>query len=195
MGGAITPIYIYGFHPNGHEVAEIVQATYQRQLTPTLSVSAAAGPLFIQASSPVFGSIQDTSYAVNASLSRQIRQSQFAVGYGRAFVVNLLSPAVVSNEVNFSAYQPLRNRWIVVGNATYVHETGSGLYGSANIYGGTGEIAYQVASKMQFFARYSLLSQHFNRETSLQSYGFTRNQIGGGIRFNIGNPITRGGVQ
>ncbi len=195
VGGELTPIYIDGLRPGGHEIAEIVQATYQRQLTPTLSARVGAGPLFIQVSSPVFGSAQDTSYAVSALLSRQIRQSQFSLAYNRAFVVNLLSPSIVSNHVSFSTYMPLRSHWILVGTATYTNSSANRGLGSAKLYGGTAQISYQAASKVQIFARYSLLSQNFDRESSLQAYGFTRNQIGGGIRFALGNSTTRGGVQ
>ena len=195
IGVEVTPIYIYGLQPSGHVVAETVQATYQRQVTEKLQARVGAGPLFVQGSSPAFGKIQDTSYAINASLSRQIRQSQFAVLFNRAFVVNLLSPAVLSNGLGGSAYIPFQRSWILIGAATYVHDSGTGNYGSANVYGAQAQLAYQLGTKVQLFARYNVLSQNFNRELSTASYGFTRNQIGGGIRFNLGNPTTRGGVQ
>ncbi len=196
IGAEVTPIYIDGLHPSGHVMAETLQATYQRQLTATLQARVGAGPLFVQGSSPVFGRLRDTSYAVSASLSRQIRQSQFAVAFNRAFVVNLLSPAILSNGVNFSAYLPLKRNWILVGAANYVHDSGdSSLYGSADFYGAQAQLAYQLGRKMQLFARYSVISQNFDREVAFQSYGFTRNQIGGGIRFNLGNPTTPGGVR
>lgn len=195
IGFAVTPVYLLGFTPAGHEIAETVQGTFARQLTPTLSASVAAGPLFIQSSSPVFGSVQATSYAVNAGLSRQIRQSQFSLTYSRAFMVNFLTPAVVSNGAGFSTYLPLRRNWILLGNATYTHDSGTTNYGTGNIYSGSAELAYQIATKLQLFGRYSLLSQSFAAASGLQAYSFTRNQFTGGIRFNLGNPNTPGGVQ
>jgi hypothetical protein len=195
VGGSVTPIYILGLTPSGHELAETIQATYQRQLTSTLAVRAGAGPLFIQSSSSLYGSAQNTSYAINASIIRQIRQSQFQLSYSRAFIVNFLTPAILSDAVGFNAYLPLKRRWIFVGTASYTHDSGDQQYGSATIYGGSAQIAYQVGSKMQLFAQYSLLSEDFNREVLLQAFDYTRNKFGGGIRFNLGNPITRGGVQ
>ncbi len=195
VGVELTPIYIYGVRPTGHVLAETLQGTYQRQLTATLQARVAAGPLFVQGTSPAFGPIQDTSYAITASLSRQIRQSQFALGFNRAFVVNLLSPEVLSNGVNFSAYLPMEKNWILVGAASYVHDAGNAQYGSADFYGAQAQVAYQLSRKLQLFGRYSVNSQNFDREVAFQSYGFTRNQINGGIRFNLGNPTTPGGVQ
>ncbi len=195
VGGAITPVYIYGISPSGHELAETIQATYQRQLTATLNASVGAGPLFIQASSPLYGSIQDTSYAINAGLSRQIRQSQFQLTYSRAFVVDLLSPPIVSNSFGFNTYFPMKKQWILVGAATYTRQAGTRQYGTESIYGGSAQLAYRVGSRMQLFSQYSFISENLNQELSVQPYGFTRNQFGGGIRFNLGNSITRGGVQ
>jgi hypothetical protein len=199
VGGEATPIFIYGLSPGGHEVAEVVQGIYQRQLTATLSASVGAGPLFIQSSSPVYGRVRATSYAINAALTRSLRQSQFAVLYSRAFVVNLLSPAIASNSFGGSAYVPLKGHWIAFGAGNYVHDSGTSTYGGATIYGGSGELAYQVQTKFQLFARYSVSSQSFNEVTGQQPYSFVRNQIGGGIRFNLGNPTTAanttGGVQ
>jgi hypothetical protein len=40
-----------------------------------------------------------------------------------------------------------------------------------------------------------VFSENFTSGVPPQSLGFTRNQFGGGIRFNLGNPITRGGTQ
>jgi hypothetical protein len=195
VGAAITPIYIYGLSPTGHQAAETAQVTYQRQLTPKLTVNVGAGPLFIQSSSSLFGSTQDISYALNAGIARQIRQSQLQVNYSRAFVVNLLSPAIASNSFGLNAYFPITKQWIVIGAATYAHQGGTPQYGAVTVYGGSAQVAYLVAPKLQIFGQYSLTSQKFNQNLSLEKFGFTRNQFGGGIRFNLGNPITRGGVQ
>ncbi|MGC1781690.1 MAG: hypothetical protein WA708_04150 [Acidobacteriaceae bacterium] len=190
VGGELTPIYTYGLLPSGHETAETLEGVYQRQLTPTLSARVAAGPLFIQSSSSIYGSLQDTSYAVNAALSRSLRQSQFSLTYSRAFIVSLLSPATAANSVGFTAYVPMGRNWIAIGDATWVHDSGTATYGAGTIYGGEGELAYQLASKVQIFGRYSVLSQSFDQLTGQQSYSFVRNQFGGGIRFSLGNPTT-----
>jgi hypothetical protein len=196
VGAAVTPIYIDGITPSGHESAETLQATYARNLSPTFTARVAAGPLFIQSSSSALGTFQNTSYAVNASLSRQLRQSQFSVGYVRAIVVNLLSPAIVSNSVSSTAYLGFGNNWILTGAGSYTHNAGNGLaYGPGQYYGGSAQIAYQIGKDLQLFALYSVLSESFSSAESVPSVGFTRNQFGGGIRFNLGNPITRGGLQ
>jgi hypothetical protein len=199
IGVEATPIYIDGLFPEGHNVAETVQGVYQRQLSPTLSMRIGAGPLFFQSSSPLFGSVRSTSYSLNASLSRAIRQSQFTLSYSRGILVNFLSPAVASNTIGFNTYMPLKRNWIVLGNANYAHDAGTSTYGSATVYGGAGQIAYQVTPKFQIFARYSLLSQSYGSVAGAPSYSFIRNQISSGIRFNLGNPITSnytsGGVQ
>ncbi len=196
VGGAITPVYVYGLSPGGHESAETLQGTYARNLTPTLTAKVGAGPLFIQSSSPQAGSFQYTSYAVNATLSKQLRQSQFSAGYTRAILVNLLEPAIVSNSVSSNAYLTFGNNWIFTGSGSYTHNGGSGTtYGPGHVFGGSGQIAYQVSKTVQLFALYSVLSESFTTGLTQQSLGFTRNQFGGGIRFNLGNPITRGGMQ
>jgi hypothetical protein len=196
VGAEITPIYIYGLQPHGHEVAETVQATYHRQITATLSARVGAGPLFIQYSSPLFGSLQETSYAITGVVTRQLRQSQFSVGYNRAFLVNLLSPAVVSNSVNGNAYLPFHGHWIYTGTATYARDAGSSnTFGTGQFVGASTQLAYQVARRFQVFALYSVISERFSSGTGSSSQGFTRNQIGGGIRFNLGNPMTSGGMQ
>lgn len=196
VGGAITPIYINGISPSGHETAETLQATYARNLTPTFTATVAAGPLFIQSSAAGIGNFQDTSYAINASLSRQLRQSEFSVNYTRAILVNLLEPAIISNSISSTAYLTWGNNWIFTGSGSYTHNAGSGqAYGPGHVYGGSAQIAYQVEKNLQLFALYSLLSESFSSSVNASSLGFTRNQFGGGIRFNLGNPITRGGIQ
>ena len=195
IGIEATPLYVYGLRPTGHEAAETVQGTYQRQLTPTLTARVAAGPLFVQTSISPFGSIRKTSYAVNGSLSRQIRQSQFAVTYSRALLVNLLEPSYLSNSVGSSAYLPFGSHWIFTGAESYTVNGANSEISSGHILGGSAQIAYQATSKMQIFALYSLLSESYSIGATSQTVGFTRNQFGGGIRFNLGNPITRGGVQ
>ncbi len=207
VGAEITPVYIYGLNGAGDEAAETVQATYARELSPTFTASVGVGPLFIQSSSFQLGSVkvgslQTTSYAINASLSRQMKQSQFAVNYSRAILVNLLEPPIVANSVNSNAYLGLGNNWIFTGAGSYTHDGGAGaLFGPGQFYGGSAQIAYQVAKSIQFFALYSVFSESFSLGTNQPSFGFTRNQFGGGIQFNLGNPIARsnnstlGGIQ
>jgi hypothetical protein len=196
VGAAVTPVYIHGLTPSGNESAEALQATYARNLTPTFTAQIAAGPLFIQSSSGPLGNFQNTSYAVNASLSRQLRQSQFSVNYVRAIVVNLLSPAIVSNSVNSTAHLGFGNNWIFTGAGSYTHNAGNGqVYGPGQYLGGSAQIAYQIGKDLQLFALYSVFSESFSTAADAPSVGFTRNQFGGGIRFNLGNPITRGGLQ
>jgi hypothetical protein len=195
IGGELTPIYIYGIDPPGHVLAEAVQISYRRQLTPNLSARAAAGPLFVQGSSPTFGSINDTSYALSASVSRQIRQSQFSVGFNRAFVVDFLSPSLVSNSLSGTAYLPIRRHWIFTGTANYTRDSGQGAYGSEAFYGGTAQLAYQVGARLQLFARYSVQAQDFNQQANLTAYNFVRNQFGGGIRLTLGSATPTGGMQ
>jgi hypothetical protein len=195
VGVAATPIYVDGLKGEGHQSAETVQGTYQRQLTSTLSASVGAGPLFIQSSSSGFGSVHDNSYALTASISRQLRQSQFSAAYSRALLVNLLEPAAVTNTFSGSAYLPEGNHWIFSGAASYTHNAASSLYGAGHVYGGSAQASYQLTTQMQLFARYSLISQTYTFGTPQQSNGFTRNQFGGGIRFNLGNAITHGGLQ
>jgi hypothetical protein len=195
FGAAVTPIYVYGVTPSGHQSAETVQATYQRQLTSTLNVTVGAGPLFVQSSSPDFGNTTTNSYALNASVSRQLRQSQFSASYSRALLVNLLEPAVASNSVGGNAYLPKGNHWIFSGAGSYTHSAATELYGAGRVVGGSAQASYQFTTEMQFFAQYSIISQTYSYGTAGPSSGFTRNQIGGGIRFNLGNAITHGGVQ
>lgn len=195
VGVAVTPIYVEGLTPSGHQSAETVQATYQRQLTSTLTASLGAGPLFIQSSSSEFGSSNDNSYAVNASLSRQVRQSQFSAGYSRALMVNLLEPAVVTDTFSGSAYLPHGSHWIFNGAASYSRNGATLLYGAGHLYGGSAQVSYQVTSQMQLFALYSLFSQTFTFGSAQQSSGYTRNQFSGGIQFNLGNANTHGGSQ
>ena len=196
VGAEITPIYIYGITPSGHEVAETVQGTYTRQITSTISARVAAGPLFIQSSSPLFGSVQATSYAISASAFRRLRQSQFGVAYDRAFLVNLLAPAIVSNALTGSAYLPFHGRWIYTGAATYAMDSGSAqTYGTGKVFGAQTQIAYQIRRKFQLFALYSVLNERFSEPDITTTLGFTRNQFGGGIRFNLGNPMTSGGFE
>jgi hypothetical protein len=195
FGVAVTPIYVYGVTPSGHQSAETVQGTYQRQLTSTLTASVAAGPLFIQSSSSSFGNTTNNSYAVTASVSRQIRQSQFLAGFSRALLVNLLQPAVVSDTFNGSAYLPVGNHWIFSGAGSYSHTAANFYYGAAHVIGGSAQASYQLTTKMQFYAQYSFISQTYSFGSTERATGFTRNQFGGGIRFNLGNAITHGGVQ
>ncbi len=195
VGGEVTAIYVYGLRPGGHEVAETIQGTYQRQLGATWSAKVAAGPLFIQASSPLYGSIQSTNYSLAASVSHQVRQSQLSLGYSRAFIVSLLSPGVVGNSVNFTAYVPLRSRWILTAVSTFAEDSGKNTYVTGHIFGASSQLAYQVQPRLQLFASYALTSDNYSTGTSQASYGYTRNLFGAGIRFNLGNPITPGGVQ
>lgn len=194
VGTELTPIYIYGIKPSGHLVAETVQGTYTRQLTTTLQARVGAGPLFVQGSSGGTG-LNETSYSVSAGLTRQIRQSQFSGSFSRALLVNFLSPSVLSNSVGFNAYLPIRKNWIFTGAANYTHESGEGAYGSETIYGGTAQIAYQVARNLQLLGRYSIGSQNYEHQGALAQYGFTRNQFGGGLRVNLGSPSNLGGTQ
>lgn len=195
IGGEVTPIYTYGLFPNAHQVVETAQAIYQRQLTATLVLKVGAGPLFAQSSSPDYGSVQANSYAVNASLTRQVRQSQFSLAYQRTFLVNLLQPAAVSNTVGANAYLPFHGNWVALGGASFTHDAGNKVYGAATVFGGSAQIAYLVAPRLQLFARYSVSTQRFNTIAGVQAYDFTRNQISGGIRFNLGNPFITGGIQ
>ena len=196
VGGAITPVYIDGISPGGHESAETLQATYARELTPTFTARVAAGPLFIQSSGADIGTFNDTSYAISASLIRKLRQSEFSVDYTRAILVNLLEPAIVSNSIGSTAYLGIGNNWIFSGSGSYTQNVGNGqAYGPGHILGGSAQIAYQIGKDLQLFALYSVFSESFSTAVNAPSLGFTRNQFGGGIRFNLGNPITRGGIQ
>ena len=195
VGVEATPIYVYGISPSGHQAAETLQATYQRQLSATWTARVGAGPFWLQSSYPQFGSSQITSYAVSASLSRQVRQSQFAVGYNRALLVNFLEPATVANSFSSNARIPFGRKWILTGAGSYFHEAGSGSYGPGHFYGGSAQMGYQVTRKMQLFALYSVNAETFPTGVALQTYGFTQNWFGGGIRFNLGNATAPGGAQ
>lgn len=195
VGVAVTPIYVYGVSPSGHQSVETVQGTYQRQLTSTLTASVAAGPLFVQSSSSNVAHATNLSYAVSASISRQVRQSQFTAAYSRALLVNLLEPAVVSDTFTGSAYLPRGNHWVFSGAGSFSHTAANFFYGAGHVIGGSAQASYQLSTKMQFFAQYSLISQTYSFGSAQRSSGFTRNQFGGGIRFNLGNAITHGGVQ
>lgn len=195
IGGELTPIYVYGIEPSGHLMAETLQATYQHQLTTTLQAELAAGPIFLQASNPGSSSTNDISYAVNAGLTRQVRQSQFSVAYRRAVLVDLLTSSQLSNGASFSAYLPLRRHWIFTGSANYTRNSGQGQVGSTTIYGGTAQLSYQVARNLQVFGRYSLESEDFNLQPPFGSFDFLRNQFGGGLRINLGSPVNLGGMQ
>jgi hypothetical protein len=196
VGGAITPIYIDGISPGGHESAETLQATYARELSSTFTARVAAGPLFIQSSTPDFGGFKNVSYSVNASLSRKLRQSEFSVNYARAILVNLLEPAIVSNSIGSTAYEGFGNNWIFTGAGSYTQNAGNGQeYGPGHVFGGSAQLAYQIGRPLQLYALYSVTSQSFSTAVNTPSLGFTRNQFGGGIRFNLGNPVTRGGLQ
>jgi hypothetical protein len=199
IGAEFTPVYIDGLSPKGHLLAETLQAVYKRQLTATTSISVAGGPLFYQSSTRTFGSSNQSSYAVNAILSRQIRQSQLSVGYSRAFVVSFLSPAVVANQASLTAYVPLHNHWILSSVFSYTHVADEGSvpsesqYGGA-IYGGSAQLAYQLGQRAQLYGLYALNSENLSYG-QIQSYTYTQNKFGAGIRFNLGNPTTRGGTQ
>ncbi|MGC2252650.1 MAG: hypothetical protein WA626_18405 [Acidobacteriaceae bacterium] len=195
VGAELTPIYLYGITPKGHEAAETIQATYQRQLTPTWNARVAAGPLFIQSSSAEYGNSQNISYAVNASLTRQVRQSQFAASYSRALLVNLLSPSFLSNSFGASGYSPVGGHWIFTESGSFTRYSGTGTYEAGRVFGGSAQASYQVSTQVQLFALYSLYSENFSTTTTSSTSGFTRNQFSGGIRFNLGNPMTRGGTQ
>lgn len=194
VGVALTPIYVEGLSPSGHQSAETLQGTYQRQLTSTLTASVAAGPLFIQSSSSQFGSANNNSYAVTASISRQQRQSQFTAGYSRALLINLLEPPLVTHGVSASAYLPKGTHWIFSGAGSYSANAATAFYGAGHMYGGSAQGSYQVTRQMQLFALYSLISQTYTFGSTQQLSGFTRNQFGGGIQFNLGNAVTPGGT-
>lgn|GEM_PF-6392949 len=198
IGIEITPIYIYGIRPSGHLAAETVMATYTRQLNATWSATAGAGPLFVQGSSSQFGGIQETSYAANAGVGHLIRHSQLSAGYSRAFLINLLTPATVGNSFNFNANVPLTVHWIFAGAAGYSMQSGSNTY-SGHVGGGSAQLSYQFQPRLQFYALYSVSSENFSDNSSGSSAqsnsGFTRSQFGGGVRFNLGNTTTQGGVQ
>ncbi|MEO6828765.1 MAG: hypothetical protein ABI164_03075, partial [Acidobacteriaceae bacterium] len=198
IGVAVTPVYIDGLSPKGHLLAETVQATYKRQLTMTTSISAAGGPLFFQSSIPGFGSSHSSSYAVNVSLSRQIRQSQLTAGYSRAFVVGFLSPAMVAHQGSLNAYVPVGRRWIATSAASYTHSTSKSnaagqVYGGS-IYGGSAQIAYLMSPRAQLYASYSRNSQNLSYGQP-QAYTFTQNKFGAGVRFSLGNATTPGGTR
>jgi len=195
VGVELTPIYLYGITPTGHEAAETIQGTYQRQLTPTWTARVGAGPLFIQSSTSEYGSSQYTSYAVNGALSRQVRQSQFSGSYSRALLVNLLGPSFVADSLGASGYTPVGGHWIITESASYTRYSGSATYEAGHLLGGSAQASYQVSSQVQLFAVYSVFSEDFATTTSPSTSGFTRNQFSGGIRFNLGNPMTRGGMQ
>jgi hypothetical protein len=195
VGVAVTPIYVYGVTPSGHQSAEAVQGTYQRQLTPTWTASVGAGPLFVQASGSDVAHVTNLSYAVSGSIIRQLRQSQFMAGYSRALLVNLLEPAVVSDTFSGNAYLPKGTHWIFSGAGTYFHTAANSYSGNEHVISGSAQASYQLSTQMQFFAQYSLISQTYSFGSAQRSSGFTRNQFGGGIRFNLGNAITHGGVQ
>lgn len=191
LGAELTPVYLLGLTPSGHTYAETLEGIYQRQLNATTTVQVGAGPLFIQSTSQQFGSERDVTYALNASISRQVRQSQFSLGYQRAFVVSFLSQATTGNLVNFNAYIPMSHHLLATGTASYTHNSGS--Y-AGTIYGGTGQISYLLGAKTRLYAEYSGTSQDLSIGLP-HSYNFTQNKFGAGIRFNLGNPVTRGGVQ
>lgn len=193
VGARLTPIYIAGLTPAGHTSAETLQATYQRQFTAKTTIQGAAGPLFIQSTSHRYGSTDDISYAVNASISHQARQSQFSLGYTRAFVVSFLTPSMAAQQVGLNAYIPLPHRLLLTSAASFTYDTGVGNYGG-KLYGGSAQISYLLGSKAQIYAIYSGTSQDLSSGLT-QSYNFTQNRFGAGIRFNLGNPITRGGAQ
>ncbi len=200
IGVELTPLYIYGLTPEGHLTAETLQATYKRQLTATTSISAAAGPLFFQTSIPGFGSTHDVSYSLNAGLNRQIRHSQLSISYARAFIVSFLSPPVVANEGSLNARVPLLHRVVLTAAASYTHETSSSSFGTVSdqfggtLYGGTAQIAYLIGARTQLYGAYSRISDDLSYG-QLQSYTFSQNKFGAGIRFNLGNAVTSGGAQ
>lgn len=191
FGAALTPIYIAGIQPAGHSSAETLEAIYQRQMTATTKIEAGAGPLFIQSTSHQFGSIQTTSYALNASIAQQARQSEFQLSYNRSFVVNFLSPAITANQVSLGAHVPLPHHLLLTGAGSYTQN--SGTY-SGRIGGGSVRIAYLLGQKAQIYGVYSGTSQDVSIGLP-ELYNFNQNKFGAGIRFNLGNPVTNGGEQ
>ena len=171
VGAELTPIYLYGITPEGHEAAETIQATYQRQLTPTWNVRAGAGPLFIQSSSAEYGSSQNTSYAVNASLNRQVRQSQFAASYSRALsgesVVAQLSSPILSAPAATS-------RWGVIGfspNRDRLRATpGAGTMKRAGFLEGPRKPPIRSHRKCSCSRLYSVFSENFSTTTTPSTY-------------------------
>lgn len=194
VGLELTPIYVWGITPKGHDTVETLQGTYQRQLTATLSVRAAAGPLFVQSTAAGYGKLRDTSYALNASISHQTRQSQFSAGYSRAFLVNLLSPAITAHNFGVNAYLPMPKRFLFTAGGSYTHENSSGGFGG-HLYGGSAQFSYLLGANLRIYALYSVLSQDLTYSLTAPNYSFTQNKFGAGIRFNLGNPTTHGGVQ
>ncbi len=197
IGGAMTALYIDGLTPSGHATVEAPEFLYKRQLSAVLKVEAGAGPLFVQSTgttelgltTPAY---KDTSYALNAGISRQVRQSQFSLAYSRAFVVSFLAPGVIANQVGFTGYVPMAHHWILTSAASYVHEN-STIYGGT-IYGGSAQMSYLIGPRTELYGLYSVYSQNLSGGAA-NSYGFTRNKFGAGIRFTLGNPTTPGGTQ
>lgn len=193
IGIEATPLYMYGLGPSGHNTDETLEVLYQRQINATWSVQLGAGPLFAQSSGSLYGSVHELTYAVNAGLTHQIRKAQFSLNYQRALLLSFLAPAEASHEISLDTHIPLGRNWILTSDFVYLRELGSIQAGSGTIYGGSGQIAYQIGSRTQLFAQGSTMSESFNIGLP-QPYAFTQNQFGGGIRFNVGRPITRGGM-
>ena len=169
VGGSCDPVYVYGVTPSGHQSAETVQGTYQRHLTSDVNGMVGAGPLFIQSSSPQIRQHDDNSYAVNASISRQLRQSQFSAGYTRAFLVNLLEPAVATDSIQRMLISP---RGITGFSAERVRihtAAATDVYGAGHVVGGSAQISYQLTTEMQFFAQYSIFRRLYSYGTAQPS--------------------------
>lgn len=127
LGVEFTELYIRGLEPRGQQTTEVLLLTYQTPILGKTIATLGAGPLYAHASTHPSILLTGTSYAINAGLSRSVRNSQFNVQYQRGYQLGFISGSYISQSVSGGVSTPLTHHLVANGGASFVYSSQPGI--------------------------------------------------------------------
>ena len=197
VGGAITPVYVYGLTPADMKLLKLC-----RPHTPGNSDSdidgkgrcrAAVYPVIERAGwqlpgHQLCGECDVESAAAAVPIFRRLHPSHSgeSAGAGHRIQLRLLRMRILGSAT--TGYSPVQDRTRIT--AAMERSMVRAMFTEAPRKSRT-----RFRRACNFSLSIPCSRKALPPQRMQPSLGFTRNQFGGGIRFNLGNPITRGGVQ
>ncbi|HEX4020245.1 MAG TPA: hypothetical protein VHX63_03795 [Acidobacteriaceae bacterium] len=185
IGFEFTELYVRGMEPRGQQTSEALLLNYQGAITQHTTFSIGAGPLFNHASAHPNVLLTGTSYAITASVAREIKLSQLYVQYQRAYQVGFIYGSMLSSIVSGGYIVPVTQHLtanlgasLVLSHALFAQQ------GSFNQQGYTGRLQYAFNKHNSLYFLYGR-SQITSSPSSLGYNDLSRSQYSGGYTYTF----------
>ncbi len=193
LGAELTNVYVRGLVPSGHLDITTVEATYGYRVSPALSLTFAAGPLFYVSNSAATNS-NSVSYAADASLNYTTSVTHIRASYAHVLQLGYLEPATAAQQISIVFDRPLNRSLDLTVDGRYVRSSIDLPYLRQSDFGFTALLVRHLTNRFELLLRFALVQQAAPVAASTSNGSFSSNEASVGITYWLGNPLTRGGI-